>query len=292
MYSMKAASLNRHILLPLGVLVLAWLFEFLLTPGSACAQVGDQPPLNILDAVGIDQRLDEQVPADLTFRDETGAAVRLGDYFKSERPTILVLAYYRCPMLCTEVLNGLVNSMQKTNLDMGRQYQVLTVSFDPKDSSELAAQKKVTYAKSYGRPGTETGWHFLTGEPESIKQLTQAVGFRFAYDPATDQYAHGSGIMVLTPQGKLSRYFYGIEYPARDLRLALVEASSGKIGSAVDQLLLLCYHYDPATGKYTASAMMLVRLGGVLTMLAIFSFIGRGWYRDWKTSRKQVTVAH
>jgi protein SCO1 len=292
---MKTAHSNHEKRLPpfeQCILLLAYLSVILLAPSLAFAQAGDQPPLNILDSVGIDQRLNEQVPPDLSFHDETGATVHLGDYFNSERPTILVLAYYRCPMLCTEVLNGLVDSLQKTSLDMGRQYQVLTVSFDPKDSPELAAQKKSTYAKSYGREGTETAWHFLTGEPEAIKQLTQAVGFRFAYDPATSQYAHASGIMVLTPQGKLSRYFYGIEYPARDLRLALVEASSGKIGSAVDQLLLLCYHYDPATGKYTASAMLLVRFGGVLTMLAIFSFIGHGWYRDWKTSRKQMTVAH
>jgi protein SCO1/2 len=273
------------------LLFVALLSHCLCAPPLVYAQLGDSPPSNIIDSVGIDQRLDEQVPPDLAFHDETGAEVHLSDYFNSQRPTILVLAYFRCPMLCTEVLNGLVDSLRNINLDMGRQYQVITVSFDPNDSPELANQKKANYAKSFGRPGTETGWHFLTGEPEAISQLTRVIGFRYVYDPVTDQYAHGSGMMVLTPQGKLSRYFFGIEYPARDLRLALVEASSGKIGTTVDQLLLLCYHYDPTTGKYTASAMFFVRFAGVLTMLAIFSFIGRGWYRDWKKSRKQMRMA-
>ena len=289
---MKTTNLIPQALAPLLLLLPLplSLCVAVLVPSLALAQAGNDPPLNIFDLVGIDQHLDEQVPPDLAFHDETGATVHLGDYFNSQRPVILVLAYYRCPMLCTEVLNGLVDSLQKINLDMGRQYRVVTVSFDPKDSPELAAQKKATYAKSYDRAGTENGWHFLTGDQEAIQQLARAVGFRYVYDAATDQYAHSSGIMVLTPQGKLSRYFFGIEYPARDLRLALVESSAGKIGTPVDQLLLLCYHYDPATGKYTASAMRLVRLCGVVTMLALFLFIGRGWYRDWKTSRKQMAA--
>jgi protein SCO1/2 len=289
---MKTTNLIPQALAPLLLLLPLplSLCVAVIVPSLALAQAGNDPPLNIFDLVGIDQHLDEQVPPDLAFHDETGATVHLGDYFNSQRPVILVLAYYRCPMLCTEVLNGLVDSLQKINLDMGRQYRVVTVSFDPKDSPELAAQKKATYAKSYDRAGTEDGWHFLTGDQEAIQQLTRAVGFRYVYDAATDQYAHSSGIMVLTPQGKLSRYFFGIEYPARDLRLALVESSAGKIGTPVDQLLLLCYHYDPATGKYTASAMRLVRLCGVVTMLALFLFIGRGWYRDWKTSRKQMAA--
>ncbi|HEY2828204.1 MAG TPA: SCO family protein [Pirellulales bacterium] len=289
---MKTDSVIRRVFLrSLPWLALPLLLgQLLLLPSLVLAQAGDEPPTNIIDAVGIDQRLDEQVPPELTFRDETGATVHLGDYFKSQQPIILVLAYYRCPMLCTEVLNGLVDSLHQVNFDMDRQYRVLTVSFDPQDSPELAAQKKATYAKSYARTGTEDGWHFLTGEREAINQLTRAVGFRYAYDPATGQYAHGSGIMVLTPQGKLSRYFFGIEYPVRDLRLALVESSAGKIGTPVDQLLLLCYHYDPATGKYTASAMLLVRSAGVVTMLALFFFIGRGWYRDWKTTRTQIAA--
>ncbi|HZZ27645.1 MAG TPA: SCO family protein [Pirellulales bacterium] len=261
-----------------------------LAPAFVFAQAGDEPPANIIDRVGIDQRLSEQLPANLVFRDETGATVYLGDYFDSEHPVILVLAYFRCPMLCTEVLNGLVDSLHEVNFDMGRQYRVVTVSFDPQDSPELAAQKKASYVKSYGRSGTEDGWHFLTGDSEAIQALTRAVGFRYVYDPVTDQYAHGSGIMVLTPQGKLSRYFFGIEYPPRDLRLALVESSAGKIGTPVDQLLLLCYHYDPATGKYTASAMALVRLAGGLTILVMFSWIGRSWYHDWKRARRQATA--
>jgi len=221
-----------------------------------------------LEGVGFDQRLNAQVPADLTFRDETGQTVWLRDYF-GDRPVILVLAYYRCPMLCTQVLNGLARALLDVPLEPGTDFSIVTVSFDPRDTPELAAAKKKTYVERYGRPGAEAAWHFLTGEQEAITRLTEAVGFRYRYDATNDQFAHASGIMVLTPGGKIARYFYDISYSPRDLRLGLVEASEGRVGSPTDQVLLFCFHYDPNEGKYGAAVMNLVRLGGVLTVLAI-----------------------
>jgi protein SCO1/2 len=263
----------------------------LLVMATAPAGVwGEDSRPAILRDVGIDQRLNEQIPLDLVFRDEAGRTVRLGDYF-DEKPVILVLAYYRCPMLCNQVLNGLVDSLRGIPFDMGGQFRVVTVSFDAREQPAQAAAKKANYVASYGRPGTEGGWHFLTGEQESIDRLTWAVGFRYAYDPKQDQFAHASGIMVLTPKGKIARYFYGIQYPSRDLRLGLVEASEEKIGSPVDQVLLLCYHYDPATGKYTLAVMGLVRLCGALTLVVLGTFLGRSWYRDWRTQRKVLVTS-
>jgi protein SCO1/2 len=251
--------------------------------GSARADAQLPPSLQ---GVGFDQKLDAQVPLDLYFRDESGQAVRLGDYF-GERPVILVLAYYRCPMLCTEVLNGLVRALLELPLDVGRDFAVLTVSFDPRETPELAAAKKKTYLERYGRPGAEAGWHFLTGEQEPIDRLTQAVGFRYRYDAVNDQFAHASGIMVLTPQGRISRYFYDISYSPRDLRLGLVEASSGRIGSASDQVLLFCFHYNPAEGKYGAAVMNLVRLGGALTIVAVAVFVFVLWRQERRKARAQ-----
>jgi protein SCO1/2 len=241
-------------------------------------------PVDVLRDVGIDQRLDNQLPLDLTFRDETGATVHLGDYF-DDRPVILVMAYYRCPMLCTQVLNGLVESLRGIDFEIGKQFRVITVSFDPREGPDIAARKKENYAAVYGRPGAESGWHFLTGDEESIAPLAKAVGFRYAFDSALNQFAHASGIMLLTPQGRLSHYFLGINYPSRDVRLALVEASRGRIGSPVDRLLLLCYHYDPATGKYGGAAMTLVRVAAILTILLIAVPISRAWLRDWRKPR-------
>jgi protein SCO1/2 len=225
-----------------------------------------------LQGVGIDQRLNEQVPMDLTFRDEVGKSVRLGDYFGS-KPVILALVYYKCPMLCTLTLNGLERTMRVMPLDVGNQYTVVTVSFDPRETPALAAAKKQEYLAHYGRPGGAAGWHFLTGEESSIHPLTDIVGFHYNYDPQSGQYAHTTGLVVLTPQGKIARYFYGVEFSPRDLRLSLVEASANKIGSPVDEILLFCFHYDPATGKYGLVIMRVIQIAGVVTVLALGSFM-------------------
>jgi protein SCO1/2 len=238
---------------------------------------GNQPA--VLREIGIDQRLDRQVPLDLVFRDETGKSVHLGDYF-GEKPVLLSLVYYECPMLCTLVLNGLLRSLRALAFDVGKQFNVVTVSVDPGETPSLAAAKKAEYIQKYSREGAEKGWHFLTGEEDSIQALADAVGFRYVYQPDRDEYAHASGIMILTPQGKLARYFYGIEYSTRDVRLALVEASANKIGSPVDQLLLYCYHYDPVTGKYGLLIMNTIRLAGLATVLALGVFMFVMFRRD------------
>ena len=224
-----------------------------------------------LRAVGIDQKLDHQLPLDLMFRNENGEPVTLGNYF-GKKPVVLSLVYYECPMLCTQVLNGMVSAFKVLSFKAGDEFDVVTVSFDPRETPTLAASKKKTYVgylPEAKRSSATSGWHFLTGDSESIKQLTEAVGFHYHFDEATNQFAHASAIMVATPEGKLARYFYGIEYPPKDLRLGLVEASQNKIGSPVDQLLLYCYHYDPATGKYGAVVMNMIRAGGVVTLFAM-----------------------
>src|SRR5262245_58662704 len=210
-----------------------------------------------LKDVGIDQKLNQELPLELIFRDENGAPVKLGQYF-GRKPVVLSLVYYSCPMLCTQILNGMVTSFRALPFQVGKEFDVVTVSFDPREGASLASEKKKTYVgylRAEAQKNADTGWHFLTGDESSIKQLADAVGFRYHFDDATNQFAHASAIMVATPQGKLSHYFYGIEYSARDLRLALVQSSENKIGSPVDQLLLYCYHYDPATGKYGAVVM-------------------------------------
>jgi protein SCO1/2 len=230
------------------------------------------PPANVrppkLENVGIEQHLDAQVPPDLAFRDETGKTVKLGDYF-GRKPIILDLAYYNCTMLCGEVLLGLTGAMKMVSFNVGEEYDVITVSFNPKETPELAAAKKKDYVQRYGRPGAKQGWHFLTGQPDAINALTKAVGFQYQYDPKINQYAHATAIMVLTPQGKISRYFYGVDFPPKDLRLGLVEASQNKIGSPVDAILLYCYHYDPATGKYGAIVTNILQLGAGITILIL-----------------------
>jgi protein SCO1 len=224
-----------------------------------------------LQNVGIDQKLDQQVPLDIPLRDENGQAVTLGQYF-GKRPVILALVYYNCPMLCTQVLNGMVGSFKTLAFQPGQEFEVVTVSFDSRETAPLAAAKKnvyVNYLPEAKRAAATKGWHFLTGDEASIKRLTEAVGFRYQWDESTSQFAHASGIMVLTPEGKLSQYYYGIEYSAKDLRLGLVEASANKIGTTVDQLLLYCFHYDPATGTYGAAILNIVRLAGILTVVGI-----------------------
>jgi len=229
-------------------------------------------PPNILRDVGIDQRLNEQVPLGLKFRDETGKTVALGDYF-GKKPVVLSLVYYDCPMLCTMVENGLLLGLKNLKFNVGDQFEVLTVSFDPHDTPEMAAAKKSLYIGLYGRRGAEKGWHFLTGDEPSIRQLTRAVGFRYSYDPETHQYAHATGLTVLTPKGRIARYFYGIEYPAGDLRLSLVEASANKIGSPVDAVLLFCCQYNPATGKYGLIISRVIQIAGAVTVLSLGVFL-------------------
>jgi protein SCO1 len=228
-----------------------------------------------LDNVGIDQKLNEQLPLDLEFRDENGEVVKLGKYF-GNKPVVLSLVFYECPMLCNQVLNGMVGAFRVMSFEPGKEFEVITVSFDSRETPALAAAKKSTYVAylpEEKRTDAANGWHFLTGDETNIKRLTDAVGFRYHFDEATNQFAHASAIYVATPQGKLARYFYGIEYAPRDLRLGLIEASENKIGSPVDQLLLYCYHYDPATGRYGAVVMNMIRLGGIATMAAMVSLL-------------------
>ena len=259
----------------------------------AVAQIGQTAPApgtaasekpGILSKVGIDQHLDRQVPLDLAFRDETGRDVRLGEYF-GKRPVILTLVYYECPMLCTENLNGLVAALGVMKFEPGKEFDVVVVSFSPREGPGLASQKKAAYMERYGRPHTAGGWHFLTGTQASIDRLTEAVGFRYDFDQQIQQYAHGPAIELLTPQGRISKYFYGIEYSARDIRLGLIEASAERIGTPIDAFLLLCYHYDPATGKYGAAVLRMVRVGGVVFLVALASFITLSVRRDNRASR-------
>lgn len=251
----------------------------LLALGAAGLSQTDMP--EALRDIGIDQRLNEQVPLDLTFRNEAGEEVELSRYF-GRKPVVLALVYYECPMLCNMILNGLLRSLRAVPLNAGEHFEIATVSFDPEETPELAAAKKREYISRYGRDGAAEGWHFLTGGQESIRALTEAVGFRYALDPKTGEWIHASGIMVLTPDGKLARYFYGVEYSARDLRLGLVEASAGKIGSPVERMLLFCYHYDPTTGKYGLVIMNVIRVAGLATLLLLGGFMLVMFRRDWR----------
>jgi protein SCO1/2 len=245
----------------------------LLTVGSGLAPASvpqGTPP--VLREVAFEQKLAQQVPLDVSLRDETGRTVKLGDYF-GKKPVVLTFVYYECPMLCTLTLNGLVSALGVVNFDVGKEFDVVTVSFEPKETPALAAAKKAVYLKRYKRSGADKGWHFLVGDAPEIARLTKAVGFRYAWDERTKQYAHPSGVVTLTPEGRISHYLFGIEYAPKDLRLSLVEAAKGNIGGAVDQVLLYCYQYDPATGRYGAAVMRLVRTFSVLTVLALAAFI-------------------
>lgn len=241
-----------------------------------------------LREVSFEQRLGEPLPLHLTFRDETGHTVRLSDYFGTT-PVLLTLAYHRCENLCPLVLNGLVQTLRTLSLSVGEQFQVVTLSIDPQDTPTLAAERKAHYVQQYGRPGAARGWHFLTGEAEAIQQLAQAAGFRYTYDAASDQFAHASGFVLLTPQGVLARYMFGLEYAPRDVRLGLIEAAAHTIGSPIDQLLLLCYHYDPHTGTYSLAIMHTLRLAGGATVLTLGVFIGVLWRRERVSSHQSHT---
>jgi len=240
--------------------------------GQGMTQGVMSPPANVrppgLKNVGIEQHLDDQIPPDLSFRDESGKSVRLGDYF-GKKPMILNLVYYQCPMLCGEVLSGLESALRVLKFDVGKEFDVLTVSFDPRETPDMATKKKAEFLKRYGRPGAADGWHFLTGPQESIDALTKAAGFQYQYDPKTGQFAHATAIIVLTPEGKIAQYYYGVEYAPKDLRLGLIQASQNKIGTLADQVLLYCYHYDPTTGKYGAVISRVLQLSGLATILVL-----------------------
>jgi protein SCO1/2 len=250
----------------------------MLAATSAMAQFLSEPSVKGalppgLSKVGIDQRLNEQVPLDLHFQDEQGRTVRLGDYFHNGRPVIISLVYYNCPMLCGEVLNGMSTAFKVLKFTPGKEYEVVTLSIDPREKPELAAAKKRSYIEHLDRPGAEAGWHFLTGEQPQIDALADAIGWHYQYDPKIDQFAHAAGIVLVTPLGRISQYYYGVEFSARDMRLGIIEASGNRIGSLADQVLLYCYHYDPRTGKYGAVIYNVVRLAGAATVLILGSFL-------------------
>jgi protein SCO1/2 len=243
-------------------------------------------PNEVLEKVGVDQKLDAQLSPDLTFRDETGKTVRLKDYLGS-RPLLLSLVYYECPGLCTMTLNGVARSLKPLKFTPGKEFDVLTVSFDPREGPELAAAKKDRYIQMYGKPEAASGWHFLTGDEANTKALCEAVGFRYTYDESTKEFAHAAAIMVITPQGKVSRYFYGLEYSTRDLEFGLMEASSERIGSLADGAVLYCYTYNPASGKYSLSILRVMRVGAVLTLVALGGFIALALRREFRGRHRE-----
>ena len=254
--------MNRFVV---RVLVTVWLAL------AASARADDSRPAALRD-VGIDQQLDRPLPLDLWFRDEAGKVVRLGDFFGA-KPVVLTLAYYHCPMLCPLALEGLVRSLRPLSISAGAEFEMVTVSIDARETSAQAADKKQKLISQYGRKGAAAGWHFLVGDADNVERLARAVGFRYHYDAASDQFAHATGLVVATPQGRISRYLYGVDHAPRDVQLALVEASDNRIGTLADQLLLFCYHYDPATGKYGPAAMTAVRIAGALTVVILGGFI-------------------
>lgn len=261
--------------------------------GEVAPVPGSQESPQALREVGFDQRMGEKVPLDLTFRDARGQEVRLGELF-GERPVVLSLVYFSCPMLCPMTLNGLAASLKALTFDVGEGYDVVVVSFNPEEGTEQAAEARQRAIHRYGRAGTEDGWHFLTGDPEAIAALTESVGFRYTYDEDRGEYAHGAGLVALTPEGEIARYFFGIEYPPKDLKLGLVEAGEGRIGSAVDQLVLYCFQYDPETGQYVWSAWTFIalRVGAVATLLALVGFVSLMLWQERKRRHEGRTVSH
>jgi protein SCO1/2 len=272
---MKAVSIHSQSKFGKAVLLIALTVAI---AGTGFGQMIGDPdyshtPPPELKHVGIEQRLGEQVPLNLQFQDETGKTVKLGDYFQSGRPVILNLVYYQCPMLCGEVLQGLTAMTKIIGFMPGKQFEILTVSIDPRETPQLAAAKKKTFMERLGRPGAENGWHFLVGKQPEIDALANALGWEYQYDAKTDQFAHAAGVILATPEGKIAQYYYGVEYSARDMRLGIVEASKNRIGTLTDQLLLYCYHYDPRIGKYGAVVTNMVRLGGALTLVILGGFL-------------------
>jgi protein SCO1/2 len=251
------------------------------------AQLADQVP-GPLEQVGIVEHLDAKLPLDAEFRDEEGNPVTLGSFFNGERPVILTLNYYRCPMLCGLMLNGVVDGFEAMDWSPGIEFEVVTISINPLETPALAKEKKQNYLKRLGKPVAARGWHFLTGYEPQIDRVAEAVGFSYAYDAESGEYAHAAAIIVATPDGRVARYLYGIEYPAKSLKLALLEASEGTIGSTLDQLILYCYHYDPSSRRYSPVAMNIMRLGGVATAAVLGMALGAFWFREWRRRRTQI----
>jgi len=243
--------------------------------------------VDIIKDVDFEQRLDAQLPLDATFRDESGRTVQLGEYFHHDKPVVLALVYYECPMLCTQVLNGMVTSLKVLRYSAGHDFDVVAISFNPKEGPGLASAKKAAYVDEYGRPGSEQGFHFLTGDPDSIERVTNAVGFKYKYDPRILQYAHAAGLTVLTPEGRVSRYFYGIEFAPRDVQFGLMDASKLKIGTITEKITFLCYHYDPASGKYGLIVTRLLQAGGLVTLAAMGTF----WFVMLRRERRKAYVS-
>src|SRR5689334_2631789 len=253
------------------VLYIFGMFGLLAASGALQAQtvpskVGPSPAMMppALQNVGFEPPLNGQMPLDLPFRDETGRSVQLRDYFGHQKPVVLAFVYYGCPMLCDQVEQGVVGALRMLNFNPGRDYDVVFISFDSRETPEMAAEKKKKALVHFRRPETDSGWHFLTGSKESVEAATKAANFRFAYDSKNNLFAHASGVMILTPDGRISRYFYGIEFPGHDVRFGLVDASAGRIGTPIDHVLLFCYHYDPTAATYSASILKIIRLGGIL----------------------------
>lgn len=278
--------------------LLALLLAFL--PASMARAIGQPQPAgspgvsqvpDALQGIGVDEKPGVKLNLDLMFEDETGKAVRLGDYFDGKRPVILQLGYMKCPMLCTLVSQGIVESLRDLKLRMGDEFEVLSLSFNPEETSKLAALKKETSIKEYGRPDDAGGWHFLTGKAPAINELTASLGYRYKYDVQSQQYSHPAVIMILTPDGRVSRYLYGIKFEPRTLRLSLVEASDGKIGSTVDKFILTCFHWDAKAGKYAIAAMNVMRMAGVLTVALIGAMLWRLYRRDRRLAARVSTAS-
>ena len=253
--------------------------------GAVEAQLVEQVPA-ALEEVGVTEHLDAKLPLDLEFRDENGDRVRLGDFFDGDRPVILTLNYYKCPMLCGLMLNGVVDGLETMEWSPGDEFEIVTVSINPLETPELAAAKKQNYLKRLERPSAAEGWHFLTGREPEINRLAETVGFSYSYDPETQEYAHAAAIMACTPDGRVARYLYGIEYPAKRLKFALLEAAEGTVGSTLDQLILYCYHYDPTNRRYSPVAMNIMRVGGGATALILGISLGIFWIREWRRKKK------
>jgi protein SCO1 len=268
-----------------GILLVVMLGLACLLPQSdARAQ---QTVGGVVSQVGFDQKLGIQLPLDLRFHDDTGRDLRLGELF-GRRPVILAPVYFRCPLLCNQLLNGLTRSLKPVSLAAGQDFDVIAFSINPAETPDLAGPKKRAYLEQYDRPGSANGWHFLVGDQPAISALTEAIGFRYTFNPQTELYAHAAGVVIVTPEGRIARYFYGIDFPPKELESELTRARAGQIGNPIGRLLLLCYDYDAATGKYTLSIMRLLRVAGTATAVALGAFVCLMFRREAKERRKQI----